>query len=138
MNWLLGRGKSVSCEVHIPNSILHSILKCDVKDIVRLNTVKNLMGASLAGSVGGCNAHAANIVAGIFLATGQDMAQVVESSKCLVFMEEEEDGLYFSVTMPAIEVGTIGGGTALGPQHACLELMKVGVEKRVQRRERAR
>ena len=53
-------------------------------------------------------------------------------------MEEEEDGLYFSVTMPAIEVGTIGGGTALGPQHACLELMKVGVEKRVQRRERAR
>ena len=70
-NWLLGRGKSVSCEVHIPNHILHSTLKCDVADIIRLNTVKNLMGAALAGSIGGNNAHAANIVAAMFLATGQ-------------------------------------------------------------------
>ena len=70
-NWLLGRGKSVSCEVHIPNRILHSTLKCDVADIIRLNTVKNLMGAALAGSIGGNNAHAANIVAAMFLATGQ-------------------------------------------------------------------
>lgn len=129
VNWLLGRGKSVSCEVHIPNTILHSVLKCDVADIVRLNTVKNLVGASLAGSLGGWNAHASNIVAAIFLATGQDAAQVVESSHCLDFMEEEEHngeaGLYMSVTMPAIEVGTIGGGTSLAPQHACLELMGV-------------
>ena len=58
------------------------------------------------------------------------MAQVVESSNCLDFMEEEEHngerGLYMSVTMPAIEVGTIGGGTSLTPQHACIDLMAVG------------
>ena len=58
------------------------------------------------------------------------MAQVVESSHCLDYMEEEEgeEGqektLYMSVTMPSIEVGTIGGGTGLAPQHACIELMK--------------
>ena len=131
MNWLLGRGKSVTCEVTIPEGILRKILKCSVTDIIKLNTVKNLVGSSLAGTLGGNNAHAANIVAAMFLATGQDMAQVVESSHCLDFMEEcvkgQERALYMSVTLPAIEVGTIGGGTGLAPQHACIELMKVGV-----------
>ena len=98
---------------------------------MKLNTVKNLVGSSLAGALGGSNAHAANIVAAIFLATGQDMAQVVESSHCLDYMEEEGEGeerrLYMSVTMPSIEVGTIGGGTGLPPQHACIDLMKEGV-----------
>ena len=106
----------MSCEVTVPESILRSVLKCSIADIVRLNTVKNLVGSSLAGTLGGNNAHAANIVAAMFLATGQDMAQVVEG---------EEKALYMSVTMPAIEVGTIGGGTSLAPQHACIELMKV-------------
>ena len=131
MNWLLGRGKSVTCEVTIPEGILRKILKCSVTDIIKLNTVKNLVGSSLAGTLGGNTAHAANIVAAVFLATGQDMAQVVESSHCLDFMEEcvkgQERALYMSVTLPAIEVGTIGGGTGLAPQHACIELMKVGV-----------
>lgn len=131
VNWLLGRGKSVTCEVRIPEKVLRSVLKCRIEDIVKLNTVKNLVGSSLAGALGGSNAHAANIVAAIFLATGQDMAQVVESSHCLDYMEEEGEGeerrLYMSVTMPSIEVGTIGGGTGLPPQHACIDLMKEGV-----------
>ena len=126
VNWLLGRGKTVSCEVKIPESICKSVLKCSITDIIRLNTVKNLVGSSLAGTIGGNNAHAANIVAAIFLATGQDMAQVVESSFCLDFMEEtvyrDERALYMSVTMPCIEVGTIGGGTSLVPQHAITNL----------------
>lgn len=125
----MGRGKSVTCEVRIPESICKKVLKCAIPDIIRLNTVKNHVGSSLAGTLGGNNAHAANIVAAIFLATGQDMAQVVESSHCLDFMEETEVGnekaLYMSVTMPCIEVGTIGGGTSLAPQHANIELMRV-------------
>ena len=52
-----------------------------------LNTKKNLVGSALAGAIGGFNAHAANIVAAVFLATGQDMAQVVESSQCLTDIE---------------------------------------------------
>ena len=74
------------------------------------------------------NAHAANIVAAIFIATGQDAAQVVESSNCITDMESRgEDGrdLYISVTMPCIEVGTVGGGTVLAAQGKCLDIMGV-------------
>ena len=67
INWLLGRGKSVTCEVRIPERIMRSVLKCRVRDIVQLNTAKNLVGSSLAGTLGGNNAHAGNIVAGIFV-----------------------------------------------------------------------
>lgn len=78
----------------------------------------------MAGSVGGFNAQAANVVAAIFLATGQDPAQVVESSMCLTSMTKTESGdLLISVTMPSIEVGTVGGGTGLPAQHGCLELI---------------
>eukprot|EP00657_Telonema_sp_P-1_P005821 TRINITY_DN23533_c0_g1_i1.p1 TRINITY_DN23533_c0_g1~~TRINITY_DN23533_c0_g1_i1.p1 ORF type:complete len:146 (+),score=47.73 TRINITY_DN23533_c0_g1_i1:55-492(+) len=90
------------------------------------NTVKNLVGSSIAGAMGGSNAHAANIVAAIFLATGQDPAQTVESSSCLTYLEPTPEGdLYACVTMPSIEVGTVGGGTALPGQAACLKLLGV-------------
>jgi len=78
-------------------------------------------------AIGGFNAHASNIVTAVFLATGQDPAQNVESSNCMTLMESINDGrdLYMSVTMPSIEVGTVGGGTSLGGQSACLELLGV-------------
>jgi len=81
----------------------------------------------MAGSIGGFNAHAANIVTAVFLATGQDPAQNVESSNCLTIMEYAEDGksLHVSVTMPSIEVGTVGGGTHLPAQAGCLEICGV-------------
>ena len=81
----------------------------------------------MAGSVGGFNAHAANIVTAVFLATGQDPAQNVESSNCITNMEIDDDGssLHVSVTMPSIEVGTVGGGTHLPAQAACLDICQV-------------
>ena len=82
----------------------------------------------MAGSIGGFNAHAANTVTAIYIATGQDPAQNICSSNCLTLMEPAgEDGrdLYISCTMPSIEVGTIGGGTVLPPQAACLEMLGV-------------
>jgi len=80
----------------------------------------------MAGSLGGFNAHASNIVTALFLATGQDAAQNVESSSCLTFMEKtEDDDLYISVTMPSIEVGTVGGGTFLPAQSSCLDILNV-------------
>ncbi|KAJ7967011.1 3-hydroxy-3-methylglutaryl coenzyme A reductase [Quillaja saponaria] len=68
-----------------------------------------------------------NIVSAIFIATGQDPAQNVESSHCLTMMEAVNDGrdLHISVTMPSIEVGTVGGGTQLASQSACLNLLGV-------------
>ena len=93
-----------------------------------LNIAKNLTGSALAGSIGGFNAHAANIVTAIFIATGQDTAQNVGSSNCITQMEPwGVDGrdLYMTVTMPSIEVGTVGGGTVLAAQGACLEMLGV-------------
>eukprot|EP01033_Poteriospumella_lacustris_P008349 gene8349-6025_t len=127
INWILGRGKSIVVEAVVPESIVKSVLKSSVGDMIETNRQKNLIGSAMAGSVGGFNAHAANIVTAVYLATGQDPAQNVESSNCLTLMELAEDGksLHVSVTMPSVEVGTVGGGTHLPAQAACLELMSV-------------
>ena len=76
----------------------------------------------------GYNAHAANIVTAIYLATGQDAAQNVGSSNCMTLMEPwGPDGrdLFISCTMPSVEVGTVGGGTILAAQSACLDMLGV-------------
>eukprot|EP01087_Luapelamoeba_hula_P009050 TRINITY_DN2308_c0_g1_i6.p1 TRINITY_DN2308_c0_g1~~TRINITY_DN2308_c0_g1_i6.p1 ORF type:complete len:476 (+),score=96.84 TRINITY_DN2308_c0_g1_i6:170-1429(+) len=127
INWLEGRGKSVVAEAVISGDVIRRILHTDVDTIVRLNVDKNYIGSAMAGSIGGFNAHAANIVTAIFLATGQDPAQNVESSNCITIMEPTNEGkdLFISCTMPSIEVGTVGGGTHLAAQAACLDLLHV-------------
>jgi len=127
VNWLEGRGKSVVCEATISGDVVKSVLKTTVKALVDLNINKNLVGSAMAGSVGGFNAHASNIVSAVYLATGQDPAQNVESSNCITLMEAVNDGkdLYISVSMPSIEVGTVGGGTHLPAQSACLDILGV-------------
>ncbi|KAJ7098396.1 hydroxymethylglutaryl-coenzyme A reductase-domain-containing protein [Mycena epipterygia] len=125
MNWIEGRGKSVVAEAVIPGRVVKSVLKTTVAALCNLNVKKNLIGSAMAGSVGGFNAHAANILTAIFLATGQDPAQNVVSSNCMTLMEPTNDGqdLLMTVSMPSIEVGTVGGGTVLGPQGAVLEML---------------
>jgi len=127
INWILGRGKSIVVEAIIPENVVKSVLKSSVYDMIETNKQKNHIGSAMAGSIGGFNAHAANIVTAVFLATGQDPAQNVESSNCLTIMEYAEDGksLHVSVTMPSIEVGTVGGGTHLPAQAGCLEICGV-------------
>ena len=88
VNWIDGRGKSVVAEAIIPGDIVRSVLKSDVNALVELNTSKNLIGSAMAGSIGGFNAHAANIVTAIFIATGQDPAQNIESSHCITVMRK--------------------------------------------------
>lgn len=123
VNWIDGRGKSVVAEAEIPETTVKSLLKTDVDSLVRLNHSKNHVGSAVAGASGGFNAHAANCVAAIFIATGQDPAQVVESANCMTLMERAGNGLRISVTMPSLEVGTLGGGTILAPQSAMLDLL---------------
>merc|ERR1719347_739175 len=82
----------------------------------------------MAGSIGGFNAHAANIITAIYIATGQDAAQTVGSSNCITLMEpwgDRGDDLYITCSMPSIEVGTVGGGTILPAQSSCLEMLGV-------------
>jgi len=125
-NWIEGRGKSVVVEATIPKRVVRTVLKTTVKAIVDTNLQKNLVGSAMSGTLGGFNAHASNIVTAVFLATGQDPAQNVESSNCLTLMEETKEGdLWISCTMPSIEVGTVGGGTSLPAQAACLKAIGV-------------
>ncbi|KAE8698512.1 3-hydroxy-3-methylglutaryl-coenzyme A reductase 1 [Hibiscus syriacus] len=134
VNWIEGRGKSVVCEAIIKGDVVRKVLKTSVESLVELNMLKNLTGSAMAGALGGFNAHASNIVTAIYIATGQDPAQNVESSHCITMMEAVNDGkdLHTSVTMPSIEVGTVGGGTQLASQSACLNLLGVkGASKEV-------
>ncbi|WJZ86531.1 hypothetical protein VitviT2T_005978 [Vitis vinifera] len=127
VNWIEGRGKSVVCEAIIGDEVVRKVLKTSVAALVELNMLKNLTGSAVAGALGGFNAHASNIVSAVYIATGQDPAQNVESSHCITMMEAVNDGkdLHISVTMPSIEVGTVGGGTQLASQSACLNLLGV-------------
>ncbi|KAJ2004820.1 3-hydroxy-3-methylglutaryl-coenzyme A (HMG-CoA) reductase isozyme [Coemansia thaxteri] len=125
INWIEGRGKSVAAEAVVAGDVVRRVLRTSVEDLCRLNISKNLVGSAMAGAMGGFNAHAANTLTAIYLATGQDPAQNVEASTCITLMEPANGGrdLRISCTMPSIEVGTVGGGTALGPQAACLDLL---------------
>nr|WRH23610.1 hydroxymethylglutaryl-CoA reductase [Naematelia aurantialba] len=127
INWIEGRGKSVVAEAIVPGDTVRKVLKTTVEDLCRLNVKKNLIGSAMAGSIGGFNAHAANILTAMYLATGQDPAQNVESSNCMTLMEPINDGkdLLISCSMPSIEVGTVGGGTILSPQRAMLDVLGV-------------
>lgn len=128
INWILGRGKSAVCEATIPGKVVREVLKSNTAALVELNINKNLVGSAMAGSIGGFNAHAANIVAAIYIACGQDPAQTVGSSNCITQMEAagaDGEDLYVSCTMPSIELGTVGGGTNLPPQQACLQMLGV-------------
>ncbi|MCJ8741219.1 hypothetical protein PDJAM_G00068100 [Pangasius djambal] len=128
VNWIQGRGKSTVCEATIPAKVVREVLKTSTAALVELNISKNLVGSAMAGSIGGFNAQAANIVAAIYIACGQDPGQTVGSSNCITLMEADgPDGedLCISCTMPSIELGTIGGGTNLPPQQACLQMLGV-------------
>ncbi|KAK1360404.1 hypothetical protein POM88_044878 [Heracleum sosnowskyi] len=127
--FIQGRGKSVICEATIIEDVVKKVLKTTVPALVELNMLKNLTGSAVAGALGGFNAHAANIVSGsaVFIATGQDPAQNIESSHCITMMEIVNNGMdiHISVTMPCIEIGTVGGGIQLASQSACLNLLGV-------------
>ncbi|XP_077318666.1 3-hydroxy-3-methylglutaryl-Coenzyme A reductase isoform X1 [Lithobates pipiens] len=128
INWVEGRGKSVVCEAIIPANVVREVLKTSTAALVDVNISKNLIGSAMAGSIGGYNAHAANVVTAIYIACGQDAAQNVGSSNCITLMEHTgptNEDLYISCTMPSIEIGTVGGGTTLIPQQACLKMLGV-------------
>ena len=79
-------------------------------------------GSSMAGTLG-ANAHAANMVAALYIATGQDPAQVVGGSMAVTSCEDVDGDLYICVRMPTVEVGTVGGGTRLPCQREALQMI---------------
>ncbi len=138
VNAVEGRGRSVTADVTIPREVVENRLHTTPEAVAELNTRKNLVGSAKAGSLG-FNAHVANVVAAMFLATGQDAAQVVEGSNAITTAEvrdgspEPSDSgaretpsrgdLYVSVSLASLEVGTIGGGTKLPTQAEGLDVL---------------
>jgi len=125
INAVEGRGRTVVADVTIPAEVVEERLGTTPAAIEEANTRKNLIGSAKAGALG-FNAHAANVVAAAFLATGQDAAQVVEGSNAITTIEDRGDELYASVSLASLEVGTVGGGTKLPTQSEALDVLGFG------------
>lgn len=122
-NFITGRGKKVWAEVTIKGKVVSEILKTTPERIVQIVSKKSQLGSLVSGSLG-FNAHFANIIAALYLSTGQDMAHVVGGSMGITEAEVEKNGdLYFSVYLPSLMVGTIGGGTGLPTQKEALGIL---------------
>ncbi len=125
LNFIEGRGKTVIAEAVIPREVVEKKLKTTPELIAEVNYRKNLVGSAQAASYG-FNAHFGNIVGAIFLATGQDEAQITEGSHGITLAEVTPEGdLYISITMPSLEIGTVGGGTRVPTQREALSIMGV-------------
>lgn len=125
MNLINGRGKRVVVENVIDNIVIKNVLKTTTHKLVELNNAKNYIGSALAGTIGGNNCNVSNIIAGIFIATGQDIGQVGTSSMSLVQLKEQNNNLHITVTLPCLEIGIIGGGTTLPSQKAGLDILNI-------------
>jgi hydroxymethylglutaryl-CoA reductase (NADPH) len=116
------RGKKACAEVHLGAELIEKHLHTTPERMVEYWTMAAI-GGVLSGIVG-LHGHYANGLAAIYLACGQDAACVAESAVGLTRFERTTDGgLYASVTLPGLIVGTVGGGTGLPSQRACLEIL---------------
>jgi hydroxymethylglutaryl-CoA reductase (NADPH) len=122
LNMLSSRGKRVTAEITIPADLMKKISGASVDLLVQQRQVSSL-GAFLAGSNNN-GSHAANGITAMFIACGQDVANVAESCAGLVYVEKTATGdYYFSITLPSLIVATHGGGTGLATQKEFLELL---------------
>lgn len=130
-----GRGYEVTATTTVPADILQSVLKTTPESLLQIAHVKLELGSEIAGAIGK-NCHAANIIAALYLATGQDPAHVVEGSLADTTVhtatltqalslqrERESDSIQISTRLPALLVGIRGGGTTLPAQSQCLKLL---------------
>lgn len=125
INFISGRGKRVWAEAVLPKKVVQEVLKTTPAKLADLVYRKCLLGSVMSGSLG-FNAHFANILAAIFAATGQDLAHTVEGSLGITTAEVLDNGdLYFSVYLPSLITGTVGGGTHLPAQQEALKIMQV-------------
>ena len=122
LNMLVTRGKRVVAEAVIRQEPLKRIMGVDTAELFAMRQVSNT-GAFLAGSSNN-GSHAANGLTALFIATGQDVANVAESHAGVVYSQLLPSGdYYWSITLPSLIVGTYGGGTGLATQRECLEML---------------
>jgi hydroxymethylglutaryl-CoA reductase (NADPH) len=122
VNMLRTRGKRVVAEATVPRDLIQRLMHADVDLLWRARLVSNL-GGFMSG-VNNNGAHSANGITALFIATGQDAANVAESSAAFNYSEVLPNGDYYvSITIPSLIVATYGGGTGLATQRECLELL---------------
>lgn len=116
------RGRKVSAEVNLSPEILEKYFHCTAQQMIDYWSV-SAVGGVLSGTMG-IHGHFANGLTALYIATGQDAACVAESAMGVTrFNKNDDGGLYATVTLPSVMVGTVGGGTGLPSQRACLDLM---------------
>ena len=122
LNTLHTRGKRVIAEVVIPSALLEKVMGITAEALFKARSITQV-GALLAGSIN-TGAHSANGITATFIATGQDVANVAESSAAIVYADLDDDSNYYlSITIPSLIVATYGGGTGLPTQQECLKMM---------------
>jgi hydroxymethylglutaryl-CoA reductase (NADPH) len=122
INTLLTRGKRVIAEVTTTTETLQRLVGVSPKDLFKARQISQA-GAFLAGSANN-GAHAANGLTALFIATGQDVANIAESHSGLLYTQLLDNGdYYWSITLPSVILATHGGGTGLATQRECLELL---------------
>lgn len=116
-----GRGTHVIAECLLSNEVIESTLRTTAKDMAKSYNFS--MAISKMDGMVGYNINVANAIAGIFASTGQDLACIHESSIAIFQMELRDEGLYTSLSLPSLVIGTVGGGTHLPVSVKILELM---------------
>ncbi|MFD5656111.1 hydroxymethylglutaryl-CoA reductase [Streptomyces hirsutus] len=116
-----GRGIRVAADCLLPAGVVRRVLRTTPDELV--TGYQHITAGAVHSGVLGSNANTANMVAAIFTATGQDIACVHESSVGQFILERTRDGVYASMTLPGLALGTVGGGTHLPTQHELLEAM---------------
>ncbi|MEK7634247.1 MAG: hydroxymethylglutaryl-CoA reductase [Patescibacteria group bacterium] len=125
LNFISGRGKRVWAEVILKKEVMREVLKTTPEKFFEVWLAKCMIGSAMSGSLG-FNAHFANIVAAFFAATGQDLAHVVEGSMGMTTCKVLKNGnLHVSVYLPAVMIGTVGGGTKLKTKQEGLSIIGV-------------
>ena len=123
INFISGRGKQVWAEVILKKEVVEQVLKTTPEKFFDVWLAKCMIGSAMSGSLG-FNAHFANIVAAFFAVTGQDLAHVVEGSMGMTTSKVLKNGdLYVSVYLPAVMIGTVGGGTKLKTKQEALSII---------------
>jgi hydroxymethylglutaryl-CoA reductase (NADPH) len=122
INTLRTRGRRVVAEAVVKREVLERIMRVDTRTLIRARQVSNA-GALLAGAANN-GPHAANGITAMFIATGQDVANVSESHAGITYTQLLDNGdYYWSVTLTSLILASYGGGTGLPTQRECLELM---------------
>jgi len=122
INVMRTRGKRVTAEITVPRDVLIQQMRVEPESLVYHHGVANV-GAFISGANNN-GAHSANGITAIFIATGQDVANVAESSAAILYAElTKSRDMYLSITIPSLIIATHGGGTGLPTQAECLEVL---------------